>query len=121
MQVFHFKGFSAILVVLLVLVAALAILVALPSAFMMVLWNALIFEAAKGPEISILQGALLWGFIALTIKAVFFPSLGLPFQLVQVGNKSEKTESTKTEDSEPSAAEIPVEPLLQEPPSQLDN
>jgi hypothetical protein len=95
MHVFHIRGFSGVMMVLLVVLAALAVLVALPSAFIMVLWNALVFEGSKGPQISFLQGFLLWGFLAVMINVIFKPELKLQFQ--QVKPKAEKPEALKTQ------------------------
>jgi hypothetical protein len=116
MHVFQFRGFSAILVVLLAVVAALALLVALPSAFMMVLWNAMVFEASHGPQIDFVQGMLLWAFVAVMIKAIFNPSIKLPFQLVQQTPKAPKAGLDKTEKTDAAA-----EPAAPEAPAQLDN
>lgn len=116
MHVFHIRGFSGILMVLFVVVSALAVLVALPSAFMMVLWNALIFEGSKGPEISLLQGFLLWGFLAVMIKVIFKPEIKLQFQQVKPNAKAEKPEAMQSK-----AAEATVEPAAQDAAPQLDN
>ena len=102
MHVFHIRGLSGILMVLLLVLAALAVLVALPSSFMMVLWNAVIFEGAHGPEINLLQGFLLWGFVAVMIKMIFKPEIKLQFQQVRPTGKTEKPDALKSQ-AEPTA------------------
>jgi hypothetical protein len=114
MHVFHIRGISGILMVLLIAISALAVLVALPSAFMMVLWNALIFEGSKGPEISLLQGFLLWGSVAMLVKVVFKPEIKLQFQPV-------KAKATKTEAMQAKVADATPEPDAKETASKLDN
>lgn len=116
MHVFQFRGFSAILVVLLAVLTALTLLVALPSAFMMVLWNAMVYETSCGPQIDFVQGLLLWAFVAVMIKAVFNPTVKLPFQLVQQAPKSKKSGPNPTRKTD-AAAEQPAP----ETPAQLDN
>ena len=116
MQVFHIRGwFSAIVFIVVAVVAALALLVALPSAFLMVLWNAIVFEAAKGPEIDFVQGLLLWSFIAVMIKAIFNPSLKLPIQIVQQGGKPQAGDAVQDKKEEEG-----TEPVATDAPTQLD-
>jgi len=117
MQVFHIRGwFSAIVFIVAAVVAALALLVALPSAFLTVLWNAIVFEAAKGPEIDFVQGLLLWSFIAVMVKAIFNPSIKLPIQIVQQGGKPQAADAPKDKKAEEGS-----EPVATEAAAQLDN
>jgi len=118
MHVFQFRGLTALLVVLLAVVTAVAVLVALPSAFMMVLWNAMVFEASNGPQIDFVQGMLLWAFVAVMIKVVFNPTIKLPFQLVQQApNKAEKNSAAKAAAQKQDA---PEEPAAPDAPAKLD-
>lgn len=117
MHEFQFRGFSAVLVLALAVVTALAVLVALPASFMMVFWNATVFEAANGPQIDFVQGMLLWGFVAILLKVIFKPSIKLPFQLVQQTGKSGKPDALKSK--KPEASEEPA--ATKETPAQLDN
>ena len=114
MHVFHIRGFSGVVVLLLAFLAAVALFVLLPSSFMMVLWNAVVFEGMKGPEIDIYQGALLWGMVAVLIKLIFKPEIKLQFQQIRpASSKSEKTQPVKMEKTE--------EPAPQEATTKLDN
>lgn len=80
MHVFHIKGFSGVLVFLLAFVSVLALFLLLPATFMMVLWNALVFEGLKGPEFDLYQGFLLWGILLVLIKLIFKPEIQFQFQ-----------------------------------------
>src|SRR6187402_193257 len=77
MHVFQIKGLSGLLTLVLALLSGIFLLLALPSVFMMVLWNALIFEGFRGPEINLYQGMLLWGMMLLSLKLIFQPELKL--------------------------------------------
>lgn len=75
MHVFQIKGLSGLIMLTLALISGLLIILALPSVFMMVLWNALIFEGLRGPEISLYQGFLLWGMMLICLKLIFQPEV----------------------------------------------
>lgn len=79
MHVFHFRGLSSYLMLLFAIVVAFLVFMALPASFMMVLWNALVFEGAKGPEIGLYQGFLLWGMVLVALKLIFKPEIQLEF------------------------------------------
>jgi hypothetical protein len=81
MHVFQVKGLSGMLMLVLALLTGIFLFLALPSAFMMVLWNALIYEVFRGSEINLYQGFLLWGMMLLTLKLIFSPEL--KFQLMR--------------------------------------
>lgn len=96
MHVFHIKGFSGILLLSLAILASILVALLLPAAFLMVLWNASIFEAFKGPEIDLYQGFLLWGALAVMIKVVFKPEFQLEFiKPSQKNGKSTKSNTTQ--------------------------
>ncbi len=80
MHVFHIKGFSGITVFALAILLALSVVLLLPATFMMVLWNAFVYELFKGPEINVWQGFLIWGITLIVIKLVFNPEIALKFQ-----------------------------------------
>jgi hypothetical protein len=80
MHVFQIKGFTGLVVAVLSIVAVLAVVLLGPAAFFMVLWNALVFEGLRGPEIDLLQGFLLWGAVMVAIKMIFQPEIKLQFQ-----------------------------------------
>ena len=65
MHVFHIKGFPGLLLVGLAVICTALLVFVLPSAFMMVLWNATVFEGLSGPEINLSQGFLLWLAVAV--------------------------------------------------------
>ena len=79
MHVFQVKGLSGILMLLLAIIGALLILFVLPGTFMMVFWNATVFEGLKGPEIDLGQGLILWMAIMAVIKVVMKPDVQLQF------------------------------------------
>ena len=119
MHVFQIRGISGILMVLLIIIAGLALLVALPSAFMMVLWNAIIFEAAKGPEIDILHGFYLWGIAVALINLIFKPEIKLQFQQVKAaaaGSKKSKKQPLQSKSAESTATSTEKESV-----TKLDN
>ena len=91
MHVFHIRGFSGILLLLLAILAVVALLLVLPSAFMMVLWNAMVFEGFKGVEIDIYQGFLHWAVMVVLIKLIFKPEIQLQFQNAKAAGKAEKS------------------------------
>jgi hypothetical protein len=102
MHVFHIRGLSSFFVLLLAIVATLMVFLLLPASFMMVLWNALVFETFKGPEINLYQGFLLWGVMLVALKLIFKPEIQLEFVKANAkeGKSSviieEKPESEKT-------------------------
>src|SRR6478609_8412598 len=75
MHVFQIKGLSGLIMLALALISGVLILLALPSVFMMVLWNALIFEGLRGSEINLYQGFLLWGLMLICLKLIFKPEV----------------------------------------------
>ena len=77
MHVFQIKGIQGLLLLALGVIAALAVLLLVPSIFMMVLWNAVVFEGFKGPSIDLEQGFYLWGAIMLLLKVIFQPEIKL--------------------------------------------
>jgi Sec-independent protein translocase protein TatA len=101
MHVFHFRGLSSVLVFLLAILGIVLVFLALPASFMMVLWNALVFEGAKGPEINLYQGFLLWGIVLVILKLVFKPEIQLEFvkSNASKAGKSAK-DATKSVDAE---------------------
>ena len=99
-HVFHIKGFSGALMFVLALVAAVIVLLLLPSAFMMVLWNALVFEGLKGVEISLYQGFLLWGVLLIGFQLAFRPAIQFQF-LRQQAPKPKNKPKHDPSDQEP--------------------
>ncbi|WP_303673709.1 hypothetical protein [Vampirovibrio chlorellavorus] len=101
MHVFHFRGLSSVLVFLLAILGIVLVFLALPASFMMVLWNALVFEGVKGPEINLYQGFLLWGIVLVILKMVFKPEIQLEFVKPNASKagKSAKDATAKSLDS----------------------
>ncbi len=108
MHVFHFRGLSSVLVFLLAIVGIALVFLALPASFMMVLWNALVFEGAKGPEINLYQGLLLWGIVLVILKLVFKPEIQLEF-VKPNANKAGKSAKDATSTSVSSEINTPLE------------
>lgn len=80
MKVFEIKGIAGLLVFLGSVLLTLALVLIIPAAFMMVLWNAMVFELLGGPEIGLLQGMLLWVATAIVFKLVFNPQIEFEFK-----------------------------------------
>lgn len=108
MHVFHIRGFSGVLMVILAVISTVLLLMLLPASFLMVLWNALIFESAIGPEISIYQGFMLWGFIVVLLKLIFNPQIKFEFQSMPNGKKGKPLtrEESKKEPAETATATV---------------
>ena len=121
MHVFHIRGFSSLVILLLAIITAIAVLVALPASFLMVLWNALVYEGLKGPEINIYQGLLLWGAVAITLKVIFKPEIKIQIQQGGANKKSSKPDAiVMSADASKEAADEDTNPA-KETPATLDN
>ncbi len=108
MHVFHIKGFSGLFMLLLAILAVVAVLLLLPAFFMMVLWNALVFEAMKGPQIDLYQGFLLWGAVLVLLKLIFKPQIQLQFQNAaahKANGKSSTSQAVSETEEQPAAME----------------
>lgn len=117
MHVFHIRGFSGLMMVLLAVLSMLVLVVLLPSTFMMVFWNALVFEAFRGPEIDLFQGFLLWAMTAALLKIIFKPEFKLQFQQIRPpkseGEKpAEPLKSEQTPEASESSKAANTEELL---------
>jgi hypothetical protein len=82
MHIFHIKGFSGLLLFGLAMVCTALLVFVLPSAFMMVLWNATVFEGFSGPQINLSQGFVLWLAAIVLFKLVFKPEIQFQFKSV---------------------------------------
>lgn len=82
MHVFHIKGLPGLLLFGLALICTALLVFVLPSAFMMVLWNATVFEGLSGPEISLAQGFILWLATVILFKLIFKPEIQFQFKNV---------------------------------------
>lgn len=118
MHVFHIRGISGILVLLLAILAALVLLLLLPATFMMVLWNALVYEGLKGVQIGLYEGFLLWGMAAVLIKLIFKPQIQLQFQSAKTAglssDKNTKPDAVtmQADNAEEAPAEEAAAPVL---------
>jgi len=114
MHVFHIRGFSSWMMLLGGVVLALALLLALPASFMMVLWNATIFESFKvGPQIDIFQGLMLWGIVAILMKLLLQPEIKFEIQRVkmpqsQPGAGQDASAMRDQQESSETSTEAPV-------------
>lgn len=110
MHVFQIRGFSGILMLVAAAISAILLLLLLPASFMMVLWNASVFESFQGPQINLYQGFCLWGFVMVLLKMVFKPEIKLQFQTSKDGKAQPlaKTDAS-TEESETSTATVVVD------------
>jgi hypothetical protein len=117
MHVFHIKGFSGLVLLVLGVLAALAVFLLLPASFMMVLWNAVIFEGLKGPEVDLYQGFLMWGMVLMLIKILFNPEFNLQFQHASAfkGHEDAKKAFRQPEKAEEQQAPAAIEETTAEP------
>ncbi|WP_373531083.1 hypothetical protein [Vampirovibrio sp.] len=99
MHVFHIRSLSSILLFLLAMMGAVLLLLVLPAAFMMVVWNALVFEGFKGPEINLYQGFLLWGMVLVALKLILKPEIQLEF-IKASGKDKKKDPSSRNPDGD---------------------
>lgn len=79
MNMIEIKGFKGWVMFLLSALASIALAIGLPSAFMMTLWNAVVFEGFRGPEIGFLQGVLLWIAAGIAFKLIANPEIVVEF------------------------------------------
>lgn len=77
MHMIEFKGVQGVFKFLGLLLAVLLLMVGLPSLFMMVLWNAIVFEAFGGPEIVFYQGIILWLATVVLLQILLQPEIEL--------------------------------------------
>jgi len=82
MQVYEVKGIAGLAKLGLAIAGLVGILFVLPSLFMMVLWNAVVFEGLNGPLIGFFQSVLLWLMFCVAFKLVFQPEIHLEFKKV---------------------------------------
>ncbi|HEY9746666.1 MAG TPA: hypothetical protein V6C99_10660 [Oculatellaceae cyanobacterium] len=113
MHVFHIRGFSGVLVLVAVAISALLLLLLLPASFMMVLWNALVFEGFNGPEIDLTQGFFLWGFVMVLLKLIFKPQIKFEFQSLAATNSKNKTAPKQKPNSDTKSSIVSDEPADQ--------
>jgi len=93
MHVFQIKGLSGLIILALALISGVLIILALPSVFMMVLWNALIFEGFRGPEINLYQVFLLCGLMLICLELIFKPEVHM--QLMREHPDSSQSPATR--------------------------
>jgi hypothetical protein len=80
MRVFQIKGFSGLFMFFLAVVGLISVLVLLPTAFVMVLWNATVFEGFNGPEIDMFQAVILWAAVLVLTQAFMRPQVSFQFK-----------------------------------------
>jgi hypothetical protein len=119
MHVFHIRGLSSVLMLLLAIIGVVLLLLALPAAFMMVLWNAVVFEGFKGPEIDMYQGLLLWGMLLVALKLILKPEIQLEFIKVSAKDKKAGAASSKKKNTDSEASD-PNETVALENPEQKE-
>jgi len=76
----HIRGLRSALMAVGYLGLALAVVIGLPSFFMQVCWNALVFETFSGPAIHVGQALLLWLGVLVVFKLLFNPQFQVQFQ-----------------------------------------
>ncbi len=86
MQIYQIKGFKGLLAFILAVVGVAILSVLLPSFIAQVFWNAIVFEGLGGPEIGLLQGALLWSASLILFKLVANPQISFQFKKMKDPN-----------------------------------
>ncbi|MBK8190574.1 MAG: hypothetical protein IPK79_09030 [Vampirovibrionales bacterium] len=79
MHIFEIKGVSGLIAFLAAVAGLLALAIGIPALFMMVVWNALVFEAFHGPQIGWAQGVLLWLAALILLKLALKPHVSFEF------------------------------------------
>jgi len=120
MHVFHIRGFSGLLLLLLAVISTLALAVLLPAAFMMVFWNAVVYEAFQGPELNLYQGFLLWGALAVAIKVLLKPEIKFQFQNIPNTPKTDKSKGITATQTAEATEEEPAQVIEDSAPPTLD-
>jgi hypothetical protein len=82
MRVFHIKGVSGLFMFFLAILAVIGLVVLLPTSFIMVLWNATVFEGLYGPEIHMGHALLLWAAGMIMVFLVMRPQISFNFKKV---------------------------------------
>jgi hypothetical protein len=82
MKVFHIQGLGGLLMLLVAFLGFLSLVLFLPTSFVMVLWNATVFEGLQGPEIHFGQAILLWLAIMLSLFLIVRPEIQFQFKRV---------------------------------------
>jgi hypothetical protein len=77
MQGFKVEGFTGLFLVLAAVLLALFLVAVVPTLVLTALWNALVASTFNGPEIGLLQGALLWSIVALLLYAWHQPEIAI--------------------------------------------
>ena len=104
MKIVQLKGFSGLMTLVGAVLLGFLALVLFPSAFVQVLWNAVVFEGFAGPEINLGQAALLWGAVLMLGMVVFKPDIQLQMaksedDLAKKLSEAEKTPQLSSESS----------------------
>lgn len=99
MKMIEIKGFSGLMMLLFGTLMTVLLIVALPAAFMMTLWNAIIFEGFNGPEISLLQGLLLWLAALISFKLIANPEIVVEFQKMDDSGKNNNKPSDSSQEN----------------------
>ncbi len=89
MQIYQVKGFKGALAFGLAVVGVAILSVLLPSFLAQVFWNAIVFEGFSGPEIGLLQGALLWAAVLILFKLIANPQISFQFKKMNDHNDSD--------------------------------
>lgn len=77
------KGASGLMAFMALIVGLVLLAVGVPALFMMVVWNALVFEAFHGPAIGLHQGVLLWLAMLIGLKLALRPYVSFQFHKVR--------------------------------------
>lgn len=106
MHVFHIRGLSGLLLLILAVVLVLALVTLAPAAYLMVAWNAIVYETFHGPMIGLDQGFLLWGALLVLLKLTLRPDIQVEFQ----SNLAPFRKSKPAQPEPTPAEEAPEEP-----------
>jgi hypothetical protein len=101
MHIFQLKGFKSYLAFLTAVLLLVASVLALPAFLMQITWNAIILETFNGPEISLIQGFLLWGIMLILFKLLFNPEINFEFKALSPSQFDQKMQDLKSKSKKP--------------------
>lgn len=90
MQIYQIKGFKGALTFALAAIGVAILSVLLPSFLAQVFWNAIVFEGFNGPEIGLIQGALLWCISLILFKLIANPQVSFQFKKMNDPNDTDQ-------------------------------
>ncbi len=101
MHVFHIRGLSGLVLLVLAVLLLLALVTLAPAAYLMVAWNALVYETFHGPMIGLDQGFLLWGALLVLLKLIFRPDIQVEFKHMSAFRQAKPPQPKPPQENQP--------------------